>query len=159
MAKIDVEVILSDIETILKNNLNDKIDSINTEKDDGIVLAAVDDAKGYHLQTLDAEQVVANPFIWYGIEDVSSDGIGPETINKYTIAVTLVLEDSGQDLNPAKRMFRYSRALQETLQDHWSDIRGSIKTAIASLVPVEFKNLNTSQLSRAVGVQLTVGLA
>ncbi len=158
MARLDVETILSSLETILKDNLNDKITSINEEKDDGITLAQIDKAKGYHLQTLDAEQVTANPFIFYGIEDIQSSGLGPDTINNYTLGITIMLEDSGQDLNVAKRMFRYSRALQETLQDHWSDIRGSVKTVIASLVPIEFKALNSSNITRAVGVQLTVAI-
>ena len=158
MARLDVETILSSLETILKTYLNAKITSINEEKADGIVLAQIDEAKGYYLQTLDAEQVSANPFVFYGIEDIQSQGLGPETLNNYTLGITIILEDSGQDLNVAKRMFRYSRALQETLQEHWSDIRGSVKTVIASLVPIEFKALNATNISRAVGVQLTVAI-
>lgn len=158
MARLDVETILSSLETILKDNLNAKITSINEEKDDGIVLSQIDSDKGYILQTLDAEQATANPFVFYGIADIQSEGLGPDTINNYTLGISIIVEDSGQDLNPAKRMYRYSRALQETLQEHWSDIRGSLKTAIASLVPVEFKNMNTSNLCRAVGVQLTVAI-
>lgn len=152
--KRDLENILDDIETLLKAQYNTKLTAIDTEKADGITLAPV--ATGaYFMQTLNNTVANFNPFIFYGVEQIEPrDGIGPATASRYLFNIVLALADGGNDPDYARRLFRYSRALQEVFEENFAKISHSSKFRIETLEPVPLKLINSSQPYRAVGVKL-----
>lgn len=153
MAVKDVETILDQIETFLKANLGTKIVEINTEKADGITLATVD-TDAYFMQTLNNKITNYNPFIFYGVADSNSEGIGPATSRRYTFNVVIVAIDSGQDDNIGRIMLRYNRIFRELFEKNWAEISRSDRFEVKSLEPIGFKLLNSSDDYRATGVEL-----
>lgn len=156
MAKYDIESLLLDIETLLKNNLNNKITAINSEKNDSIVLAQID-SNAYFMQSLDGPEVNYNPFIFYGIEAISDEATGANfsfTPMRLSIAVALVMEDSGLDVNISRRMFRYQRAIKEIFEEGFDSIPEGIKLTVQSQVPIELSLLNDSYKHKAIGVTI-----
>ncbi len=158
MGRYDMEYVLDDIKTILTENLGAKLEAITTSKGDGMTLAVPGTTNGYHLQQLNAESIVSDPYIFYGLDDLESVPNGPEVSEKLIIFVTLVKADDGTDINISKRMFRYARAIKEVFQDDWQRVRGYSKHSIKSLMPAEFKGLNRADQFKAVGIQLEVSI-
>jgi hypothetical protein len=153
----DVEVFLSNIETILKNNLNSKLASIDTEKNDGITLKTlVSDA--YFFQELNSKVANYNPFLLYGVEDLGTKAVEGFSVQEVTVSIVIVVTDDGEDQNIAKRMLRYSRALQEVFEENFCLVENSVKLIIQNLMPVEFNMLNSSDSYRAVGINLIASL-
>lgn len=156
MAKYDVENLLADIKTILVNNLNTKLAAIDSEKNDGITLKTVaEDA--YILQSMDAKSANYNPYILYGVVDIEGEGFGPMTQQILQIQVALVLADFGEQ-EMGKVMLRYLRALQEVIEDNWTENNNGVKLSISSLVPIDLQNINTSNRYKAVGLDIRAAL-
>lgn len=155
MARYDIETFCSDLDTFLKANLNAKLLQLDSEKNDGITLLPVG-ASSYFFQTLNDTVTNYNPFIYYGVDQVQTEGIGPATRRAYSIDIVLCFTDSGGDAPGvvAKRLFRYSRALEEIFLENWRSIGSAPKIKLQSLAPVSFKFLNSSDEYRAIGVTL-----
>jgi hypothetical protein len=153
MSKYDLESLLNDIKTILTNNLNTKITALNSEKNDSVTLSQVN-SDAYVLQSLNGVTVNYNPFIFYGLLDVQGEGNYGYTPSMYEIIVAIVVEDEGEDVNIATRMFRYLRVLEEVFADHFDSIPEGVKISVKSQVPIEIALLNSSYPHRAVGVLL-----
>jgi hypothetical protein len=156
-AKYDLERMLADIELQVKARLNTKLTSITTEKGDSISLAPVLDA-AYFCQSLDTRVANYDPFIFYGVEDVNSVGIGPATAKDWSIWVLVCYADKGNDDKLTQRMFRYLRAMEEIFEDEWH-IRGQVNSKIQSIPPTNFVGINSGEKYRATGVMLTIGIA
>lgn len=151
-----LEEILVDIKAVVYDKLNTKIDEINAEKNDGITLSQVRN-EAYILQSLDGSEANFNPFIFYGADDISSESRGPNSSKKYSLFVLIVIADDGQDKNISTRMFRYLRAIEEILKENWNN-KGGAKIEVKSLVPVPLPSLNSSNPSRATGVQIETNI-
>lgn len=151
--KYDLELLCSDLESLLISNLNTKIGVVNTEKNDTITLKTVDDS-AYFFQELNGKQVNYNPFVLYGIEGSTSLAERGGTIEMVTISVIIVIEDDGQDIAIMKRMLRYRRCLKEIIQDNFLLATNSNSLKIQSLVPVAFQGINSSENYRAVGINI-----
>lgn len=160
MAKYDVESLLDDVKALLEANFATKIAAINSEKNDSITLTAP--ASGsYFRGELNGEQETMDPFVFYGIETVKTEGRGPATSNLYSLFVVIVIEDTGQDAQLGgvyNRMLRYMRAMYEVFQDHWSEYEPSVKLLVSSIEPVLFTDLNTTQTYRSAGVKIEASL-
>lgn len=154
---IDIESILSDIETHLKANLNTRIAALNTEKNDSIVLKTVSD-NAYFFQTLNDSLANYNPFLFYGLANVAGEGIGPGVVKTLTIQVIICIEDRGEDLFIGKRMLRYSRVLEDLFNSGWAKIKPYSTFKINSLVPVALTLMNSQHPYRAVGIDLITTL-
>lgn len=161
----DLESILDEVLSALKTTLNAKIDAIQTEKSAGdlaagivIDLKHVDD-KAYFLQSLNGDIAAFDPFILYGVEDQKTEGNGNATLKIYKINVVLCASDTGQEREIARRMLRYSRALEQTFQGYFAGISYGFKVNIESLTPVQFTLMNSTNDYRAVGVSLEIGMA
>lgn len=156
--KYDVESFLDDVEGFLKTYLNAQITLLNSEKGaDPVLLPIADEA--YFLQTLNDRVANYNPFLFYGIDQVQSEGIGPATRKQYLVNVIIVMSDMGEDLLIAKRLLRYSRVLEDLFENKFAQMGNSVKLKVQSLVPVSFKLVNSSDDYRAVGVTLDFTLA
>lgn len=158
MAKYDVEMFLSDLQSYLNSSLNTKLSAIDSEKADSITLKQVD-SSAYILQTMDGSVPNYDPYVFYGIQDIESTGIGPATANRYTIVVALILADALRDTTIAKRMLRYQRALSEVVQERYADIGDSFKAKIQNLVPIALTDMDTSNAYRGIGVSIEVTIA
>lgn len=154
----DIETFLSELETYLKANLNTKITAINTEKGDSPQLASIN-SDAYFLMTMDEAVANYDPFVYYGIQDIVSDGIGPGTAKAYTVVVALLFADSASDQLNGKRVLRYSRALNEVIDEKYAEISYSVKTKVKSLVPISLSLIDTTNNYRAVGVEIEVTIA
>jgi hypothetical protein len=157
MKKYGIEEFMTDVEAFLKQKLNTKITEINTEKGDFALDLISDDA--YLLQTWNDRLANFNPILFYRVANVNSDGNGPALRKAYSVDVVVILEDVGQDDNIAKRLFRYSRALEEIFITDWATMKNSVKLKVDSLVPVSFKLVNSSEDYRAIGVTLDFTIA
>lgn len=157
MAKYDIESFLDDVLQHMKDKLPTKLESITTEKDDGIVLDPVLD-EAFFLQTMDGEITNYDPFIVYGIDDVSVEGIGPMSSKSYKISILVVKSDNGLDTNITKRMLRYLRALEEIFQDSFAEIGNKVKLRVNSY-PIEITRLNETNQYRVTGVSIEMELA
>lgn len=158
-AKYDLESFTSDIETLLKANLNTKIAAIDTEKADGITTGPVNDA-AYFFQSLNEDVVNLDPFIFWGVDNIVSDSLGPATLETVSVAIMLVMEDTAEDGNLRKRMLRYKRALQEVFQDNWDKTSNRVKIKVQTFPPTQFKDeVNSSNEAKAVMVIVTGRIA
>lgn len=158
MATKDIEDVLDDIETFLKANLNTKIGEVNTEKGDGITLLTIDSG-AYFLQSMANTVANFNPFVFYGISETRSEGIGPGTAKFYFVDVIIVVTDSGNDPDIGRKVLRYNKALVELFENNYARVSGSDRLEVQSLEPVVFQLINSEDVYRAAGVRLEVVLA
>lgn len=158
MPRFDLENLIDAIETRVKADLNARITTINSEKNDTISLKTID-ANAYVFQELNGKVLNYNPFIMTAIEDIQSAGIGPDTLKTVTLSCVVILTDTGEDVAIGKRVLRYGRALEECFHANWSAIPHAVNLKIQSLTPVQFTALNSSEIYRAVGVSIQAPIA
>lgn len=152
MPRYDIEEFLDDIETLLKAHLNNKITALNSEKSDSITLKTVSNS-AYFLQSLDGPETNYDPYIFYGLENIETVTNMAANGHNLIVSVILCLADY-EDVTISKRMFRYSRALEEVFLEHFTENEQGLKVEVHSVVPLSFKSLNSSYRTRAVGVAL-----
>lgn len=153
----DFESILDSVKSIMVNNLNTKLTSIETEKDDDIVLPEIS-SSAYFLQSLDEAAANFDPFVAYGIEDIETTSLGPHSAEKLFISAVIVLTDNGRDeIN--RIMFRYSRALKEIFEENWQLVDSSTKINITRSTVVPFKALDSSATYKAIGIEIEITIA
>lgn len=157
MTRYDIESFLADVKALLLSDLNSKLSAITSEKNDGITLKAVD-ASAYFLQSLNGTQVNHNPFIFYGVQDIATTGNHSYSSQKVDVVVAVVLEDAGQDVDIAPRLFRYGRALHEVIEEGFDRNTNGVKLMVQSLVPIDFKLMNSSTNHKAIGVLVQADL-
>jgi len=155
--KYDLEMLLTKTLGIFESNLNTTIAAIQTEKNDGMVLATIDAAAFLFLE-LNGKAINYNPFFFLFIDGIESDGQGPASVSLVNMKAILCFADQGQDIAIGKRVLRYHRAVQETIEDNFAEIEGAVRLQVSSLVPDYLKLANSSQLFRAVGVDIKAGI-
>jgi len=158
MARYGLEELLNDLETIIKANLNTKIASINTEYDDDYNLETVRD-EAYFLQTLDQQFSNYPTSILYGVTNIDSISNAGNSVDTFTIEINIVITDTGQNVNIAKKLYRYSRVLKEIIEEKWASANNGIKLNIKSLIPIYFEDANNSSFYRAIGIELVASIA
>lgn len=151
--KYDMESLLDDVKAAMVSHFNTVVGEINTEKNDTIVLDTLN-ADAYILQSMNGKLANWNPLCLYGVENIESSSRGPLHSSKFTLSVMIIAIDTGEDIECGKRMFRYSRALEEVFRRGWNGGQGGVKLEVKSLVPIPFTDLNTSERYRVVGVAL-----
>ena len=149
----DLENLCTDIETLLKANLNTKISAINTEKNDSTSLDTID-SSAYFFQSLDGKQINYDPVIIYGISgfDPSPDGAWGFTPIHVDIDIAVVKADNGEDLNISNRMLRYQRALREVIEDNFFNLDSKVKLSVQNQIPVNLALLNSSYTHKGIGI-------
>ena len=154
----DLENLMSDIKSVMIDNLNTKINAINTEKSDSTTLLTVDN-NAYFLQELDSTTINYNPFIFYSCEEIEGTGFGPNTPQEFLINCVLVLADQSAYSDIPSRMFRYLRAMKEIFEENFSIKTNSNFISINQITPIPLTGLNDQQEFRATGIQIrtTIG--
>ncbi len=153
----DLEDYLLSIQTLLQADLNTEITSLNTEKNDSIVLKTVAN-EAYFLQTLNDTVANYNPHILIGLDDIQSQGIGPGTVKTLTFSIVIILEDRGEDLLIGRRMLRYGRVLEQLMNRSFNKLFPHAKFRVNSLVPIAITTVNSNDPYRAIGVQVETNL-
>lgn len=155
--KEDLETMLDKILTTLKEKINPKLLAIDSEKNDGIVLAPVD-GLAYMFQSLDDTVTNFDPSIYYGIEACPTEAIHGAIEKTLRVEITFILADN-QDKSIHKRLMRYQRCLEEIFTDEVFPILGTReKVKLTSLEPITFKTQNATTESKAVGVIIELEL-
>lgn len=152
----DLEILLEDIETLIKANLNTKIAALNSEKNDSITLATVD-SEAYFFQSLDGKQINYTPFVAYGIsgfDEPDGNGHYGAAEIKVSIDVVICLEDVGQDVNITKRMLRYQRLLKEIIEYNFDGLTSGVKLSVQNQLPIDIALLNSSHTHKAIGITI-----
>jgi hypothetical protein len=155
-AKIDVETAIYNILSIFQTNLNNKLDSINTEKNDGISCQHVDPSIGYAILTLEEKIMNVDPLIFIFIEDILTVSRGPASESNVSLVIVVVKEDDGSDTQIQKKMLRYMRACSEVIEDNFSDLLSGGLLELRNLGPRFLQGLNTSKPFRGAGVAITM---
>lgn len=154
----DIEDLMNDIEQLMKDHLNSKINQLNAEKGDSIVLNEIDDT-AYIFQSLDERVMNYDPFVFYGLAaSVESDGIGPAISKRLPIDIAVISFDKNKP-NIGKRYLRYNRAIEEIFLENWDSFsNNAVKLKIKTPVLIDFTILNNSDPFRVVGVELEANL-
>ena len=153
----DLENLMSDIKSIMVDNLNTKISALNTEKGDSTTLLTVDN-NAYFLQELDSTTINYNPFIFYSCEEIEGTGFGPNTPQEFLINCVLVLADQSAYSDIPSRMFRYLRAMKEIFEENFSIKTNSNFISINQITPIPLTGLNDQQEFRATGIQIRTSI-
>lgn len=165
MPKYDAESLMSDVRALLVAKLNTKIAAIEAEKIaagfPATGITAVDTSAGYFEQSWSDAILNINPALFFGIEEISAEGVGPATGETFHIWVDILVLDNGQDALTKNRVHRYSRALREVFEENWDTALSSAsKIKIETVRPLSFKlNLNSSETYKVGGVSIITAIA
>lgn len=162
MSSYDIEMMLDDIEVLLKATLNVKIAAIEAEKTALGIPVVLDPvaATSYFQQNWSDNILNEAPAIFYGVETIQATGIGPATIEAFKIFVEIVMLDNGMDDLGKRRLNRYARALKEVFQENFDKLPWSNKTIVETVRPISFTlDGNTSEEMRVGGVSIATALA
>lgn len=157
MARYDVENFTDDLLAFLQANLNTKLSSLDTEKNDGITLAQIA-STAYFFQNLSTEIVNYNPFIFYRIDTMGgAQNLFSAVDKNFQMQVMVIVSDNGNDVDIMRRLLRYQRAMIELFESNFANVSklGAIK--VQGLAPFPVESLaNRPEISQVVGVTLEV---
>lgn len=165
MAKYDAENLLAGIRSILSAKLNDAIAAVEAEKiAQGLPatnIAPIDVNEGYFEQTWSFANFNVKQGVYYGIEDMQAKGVGPATQVTYKVFIEIVFADGGNDKLGLKRLHRYTRAIQDVMEDNYDQLPvNSGKINIETIRPISFKlEADSSEEIRVGGVSITMAIA
>lgn len=159
-----VENLCADIKSFLLNDLNTMIATVEAEKiSQGLPvtgLLPINTSYGYFFQNWSDSILNINPAIFFGIEEIAAQGMGPATQETYKIFVEIILVVSGADTLGNIRILRYTEAIKRVLQNNYDRIPSASKIKIETVRPRSFiLDANTSEEMRVGGVSLTTALA
>ncbi len=155
MARYDLEALLADLKSICTTSLNAKLTEITTEKADAVAMPEIS-GDAYFFQRIEKNRAAAFPaFVFYSVEDpTAADGLGPHTLEDYTITFIVVLKDTADGEKFSTRLLRYSRALKELFEtaSYGSKLRAKIR--VSSVSPQSFGIDGLAGVFKGVGVQV-----
>lgn len=156
----DEEIMLKDLETAFKNDLNGCIDAINTEKGesvgDPLYIPNIPTDK-YKFETLDRSMNgYKGFFIMYGISDtpIKDQQVG-NYIEDLTVSFEVCCFDDGQkDMrNKFYQLLRYRRALKSVVEKNPEVFRSYAKPLIGSLKPSTFP-MSRNVVILSIGIEI-----
>lgn len=156
-AKNDLELIVDRIATLLKNNLNTKLASITTEKNDSITMEQFNSTNAYALLELNTKIFNFDPILAILVDDITSDSRGPATMHLASLFILAIKADNGTDAADVvhRKMCRYMRAIEEVFEDNFDSLELGTKYNIRSLAPKRLADLNDDKPFRSAGVVLS----
>lgn len=149
----DVERFFTDLGTMLKANLNNKLTAIDSEKGDYTIKKI--DSSAWFFQSLNDSYTNFDPFVIYGVSQFEpSDDPYSVTATKMLVEIVIVVADQGQDATISGKMFRYQRALKEVILENFDSLPDCSRLKVDNQIPVDFKLINNSYLHKAIGVTI-----
>jgi len=156
--RYDIEAFCDNVGAFLQANINSKITSINTEKNDSFTLTQIDSGAIF-FQTLGDEVANYNPFILYGIADMPAENAYSEIGVIVRLQVCVILADAQNATETIRKLLRYQRALIELFTSNYSDVGVIGKVKVSGLMPVDIKLLNRSSYDKVIGIELEAAIA
>lgn len=157
MSKFDMECLVDNIEIFLKAHLNDRIQAIDAEKNNGITTELVD-SEAYIYQSLDNLPVNFDPILFYGISDLGGKSVPGAAAKIPKIEISIIkADDDSKDIG--RKLLRYGRALEEIFEKNYFKI-GNVrpKIEISSLQPISFRTQNSSNQFKAIGIEIETSI-
>lgn len=157
----DAEDLLDSVKQVMTDNtaLNTKIAAIETEKGALSPTLASVNSGSYYEQTWTNKILQSNPAIFYGIEDVQSLENAGAVAKTYKVFVEVILVDNGQTNDIHKRIWRYSRALEELFCAAYDKAISAGRVKVEAVRPISAKlELDTDDEIKIGGVLLTITL-
>jgi len=160
MARYDIETLITDLSTLFTTNMTAKINAINSEKNDSIVLKDLPTG-GVILQSMDGKIANYNPFLYIGVVDLQGEDIpnASRSLQRADVAVLFVLADEAQDSEIWKRLFRYQRVIREIIEEKFDSMSGQLNLKVKSQVPIELALVNNSYSHKAIGVTVSADIS
>jgi hypothetical protein len=160
--KYDSEMLLNDLFTIVKQNLNSKISEIQAEKtallgDQNFVVPLINDKAWF--DTLDDKTANFDPYVYYGLNDNTVIELASAESSELAIFFTVVLHYNGNDATMYRKMLRYIRALQEIVREHFDSIPEVARFQVRTIVPNDLRDLDTSEMHKIGGVVINTAIA
>jgi hypothetical protein len=154
MAVYDLEKLSFDLREICKANIVAKLLAIDTEKADGVTMQSPH-ASAYFFQALTKAQASQYPcFVFFGMDDPISDGLGPMSVEEVELFFIVMLKDTAENEVYLQRMLRYSRALKEIFQENFNNTPWKNKLKITSVAPVSFQIAGVASTFAGAGVKV-----
>ncbi|MCP3684538.1 MAG: hypothetical protein GY861_17875 [bacterium] len=162
--KYDVESLLIDVKKIFRDNLNDKIDCINTEKttitpetDDDFSISRISTSAWYmnHIPTVHSYP----QFVCWGLRDIDLEQNQFDGAKQnVTIFIEVVIPDRGEQLKESTifQLLRYTRALQDIALENFDKIRGYGNIQVDSLSPTLVDI--SGKMLRMSGINITASI-
>ena len=163
MAKYDAERLLDDLWNIVKSNLNNKIEEIQTEKETLLGLENFDvpsvNDKAY-FDTLDDDVVNFDPYVYYGIGDNAVIEIEAAEATEITAFFTVIFASDGSP-KAYKMALRYIRALSEIMSEHFSKIPEASNFKVTTIVPADLRDQDGTEETyhKIAGVSLQTAIS
>lgn len=158
MSKFDLECLLHNIEDFLKANLNTQLAAIDAEKNSGWTTEPVD-AEAYVFQSLDNLPVNFDPILFYGVSDIESKSVPGASAKIIKIEISVIKVDD-ESKTIGKKLLRYGRALEELFEKNYFKINNvRPKIIVSSLQPISFKMQNSSNLFKAIGIEIETSIS
>lgn len=157
MSRYDVEEFSSELETLLRDNLNRKIVEVNERKVGAVVLKTID-PNAFFFQTLDKNISNYDPCVFFNISGGSLVSDGPSALVTYQSDI-YILFGNLNDENIEKVLMRYHSALIELVTQEWREFtKRSCK--LVSIDPAGFAQINSTEVVRATGItiEVTIGI-
>jgi hypothetical protein len=118
--KYDIESYLADILAKMQSKLPAKITEINAEKADSIQLLPV--ANESYFNNANDQVFNVDPFIYYGIVDLTANASGNKTALQISVNFEVVFNNSNCE-GTLTKVLRYSRCLREVVQESFKSGR------------------------------------
>jgi hypothetical protein len=160
--KYDLERLLGDLLSIVKTNLNTKLNEIQAEKTTllGAANFAVPPiAEGAWFDTLDDKTVNFDPYVYFGVNDNTVIELASAETSEFAIFFTVVLHNNNEDANVYKKMLRYIRALQEVVSENFDRIPEVARFQVRTVTPNDLKDLDGDTFHKIGGIVINTVIA
>jgi hypothetical protein len=150
LSKYDIESFITDIITLVQDNLASKINSINTEKNDGYSISTIDTTS--YFDDITDQVLNVNPFIYYTPVEITTEMVGPKINTKITLAISVVFDNNNQD-GTIKKVLRYTRCLREIIQENYKKFGYMSRLNVVEFAPTNIQ-LNEGSFFKMGGIQV-----
>lgn len=149
----DEEDLLKSLRLHIKENLNNKIDAINTEKDD-FKLESITKDDVHYVFAADLLDIPNNTFVQIAIDsEIEVKHNGGDLISIPPIIIEVVF-DNPKDRNTFWKSMRYMRALHETISEY--DDISIDRMQITKLTPMFVASTRRELVVSGVGISCAI---
>ena len=149
---LDTELICDKLRDFVKAKLNDEIDLINQEKNDGIILEQIS-SDAYFFESLNDEAHNFDPFIFYFVDNTTTEVQGPSYAKSINIEFDLLIVDDG-DSHISRKLLRYTRVMEKVLAQSFNKVMPSNNAELETLDSIDVKLRNSSKRHKCIGTRI-----
>lgn len=147
----DIETFRDNIVDLIQQELPQKIIEINLEKNDEFQINNISPSNYYN----DIMDQVLNisPFIYYGVNNLTSFTVGCQTKVEVTLFVSVVFDNTNLEGTETK-VLRYSRCLKEIIQENFKIFPSTSALSVTEFAPENYE-LNNGADFKVGGIHIT----